>query len=176
MRTAVFDPTAAGDTATRQWQRYDWRLLRDGHVFRYDRAGDLASAGSALVELGYLVRRADASSWSLKSDVHGGLANALAFPEHYGANLDALIDALRDVADYSCGADPATTGTVLLINNYRRVVEMDGQFAHAVLDEFARAARVGLLLGHPMLCLVTCDVDLDPVGAMAVTRADLPAR
>jgi hypothetical protein len=88
----------------------------------------------------------------------------------------AFIDALRDVADYSCGADPATTGTVLLIQSYQRVVEMDGQFAHAVLDEFARVARLGLVFGHPMLCLVECAVDLDPVGATAVTRADLPAR
>ncbi|HZZ51096.1 MAG TPA: barstar family protein [Pseudonocardia sp.] len=176
MRTAAFDPTAAGDTATQQWLRYDWRLLREGHVFRYDRADDLAAAGSALGELGYLVRRADAGSWSAKSDVHGGLADALSFPEYYGANLDAFIDALRDVADYSCGADPATTGTVLLIQSYQRVVEMDGQFAHAVLDEFARVARLGLVFGHPMLCLVECAVDLDPVGATAVTRADLPAR
>jgi hypothetical protein len=176
MRTAVFDPTAAGDSATEQWTRYDWRLLRDGHVFRYDRPDDLAEAGSALAELGYLVHRADAGSWSGPSDVHAGLAGALAFPEHYGANLDALIDALRDVADYSCGADPETTGTVLSITGYRRVIELDARFAHAVLDAFARAARVGLLLGHPMLCLVECDVDLDPVGGIAVTRADLPAR
>ncbi|HEY1973839.1 MAG TPA: barstar family protein [Pseudonocardia sp.] len=171
MRPLLFDPTA-GDAFARQWQRYDWRLLSNGNVFRYRDAEGLRSAGAALAELGYLVRSADAAGWSGPADAHAGLAAALSFPDYYGANLDALRDVLRDLAEHS--VDPATTGTALLISGYHRLVETDPGFAQDVLDEFAGAARLGLLLGHPMLCLVECATPLGPVGGMTVPLETAP--
>jgi hypothetical protein len=178
MRPLLFDPTA-GDAFARQWQRYDWQLLSNGNVFRYADAEGLRSAGAELEGLGYLVRAADADGWSGPADAHAGLAVALRFPDHYGANLDALHDVLRDLAEHggepSAGADSDATGTVLLISGYHRLVGSDPGFARDVLDAFADAARFGLLLGHPMLCLVECATPLGPVGGLAVALQTPPS-
>jgi hypothetical protein len=169
MRALVFDAEAG--TGSAQWGRYDWTLLRDSSVYRYTDSDGLLTAGERLGGLGYLVHRLDGWAWRDPADAHAGLAEALSFPPHYGANLDALSDALGDVAEYAHGADPGTTGTVLLIEGFRRLVENDSRFAEGMLDCFARAARVGLLLGHPMLCLVECDRELREVGATPVALA-----
>lgn len=177
-RAVVFDPTGGDEFADRA-ARYDWGLLRDSFVHRYDTADGLGRGVAALRELGYLVREVDGAGWRSVAEVHDGLAAALTLPEYYGRNLDALLDVLRDVAEYSYGADPTTTGTVLAIAGYERLIELDRRLAHDVLDVFALAARYGALLGHPMLCLVEASADLaelGEVGATPVSRAAEPAR
>jgi hypothetical protein len=167
VRELVFDATRP-ERFTEQWQRYDWRLLREGHVFRCATVEDLGTCGAALDKLGYQVHRLDGGDWADERAVHAALAGALDFPEYYGHNLDALNDVLTDVAWFERGADPADTGTALLIEGYGRVVDIDIGLAHGVLDCFARAGRLGLLVGHPMLCLVECTSDLGEVGATGV--------
>ena len=173
-RALVFDATA-GTGFVDQARRYDWRLLRDSFVHRYEDAGQLRAASTALTELGYLVHELDAASWRSTGQLHDALTSALSLPGHYGRNLDALLDMLRDVAEYVYGSDPSTTGTVLAIHGYDRVVELDQRLAHGVLDMFALAARYGALLGHPMLCLVVSTAELGSVGATAIPRALPPA-
>lgn len=170
-RELLFDPTDP-DTWPRRRRRYDWRLLLSGPVHRVDDSQGLRTATGELRALGYLVHDLDAARWRTPADLHGALAAAMSFPHHYGGNLDALNDVLRDVAEFNHGADPASTGTVLAIDGYDRVLEIDSDLAHAVLDVFATAARYGALLGHPMLCLVTTAADLGEVGATAVTREE----
>lgn len=172
MRALVFDATT-GPYFQQQWQRYDWRLLRNGHVYRYDDAEALDAAADELASLRYLVHRVDADGWRAAEDLHAGLAGALNFPDYYGHNLDALADAFGDVAQYDYGSDQNATGTVLVIGNYRRVLDVGPELANTTLDLFARAARLGLLLGHPMLCLVECAAELGPIGAVDVMR-ELP--
>jgi hypothetical protein len=117
----------------------------------------------------------DAGRWRSREDVYEAVAGALSFPAHFGRNLDALLDALRDVAEYEYGGDPASTGTALAIRNYDQVIEFDRRLAHGLLDVFALAARYGALLGHPMLCLVaTASTDLGAVGATPVMPAPAP--
>lgn len=173
-RALVFDPTA-GQAFVEQWQRYDYGLLQNGYVHRFDPADDLSRATGELTRLGYLVHQVDASGWRNAGDLHDGLAGALSFPDYYGRNLDALNDVLGDVAMYEYGSDPDATGTVLAVRGFEQVVGFDARLAHDVLDIFAQAAQHAALLGHPMLCLVTAPADLAPVGARAVSRAWPPA-
>jgi Barstar (barnase inhibitor) len=168
-RTVLFDPTT-GQTFIDQWQRYDWRLLQNGAVHRVDDSANLRRAGELLAGLGYLVHVLDAASWNAEGDVHGALSGAFSFPAYCGRNLDALNDVLGDVAEFSYGSDPDSTGTVLAIDNYDRVVDMDPEFAYAVVDVFAYRARYAALLGHPMLCIVATTADLGEVGATRVLR------
>ena len=172
-RALVFDPTA-GQRFVDQTRRYDWQLLRSSNVHRFDGADQLRAARDGLAGLGYLVHEMDASGWESAGDLHDALAAALSLPGHYGRNLDALLDVLRDVAEYEYGSDPDTAGTVLAVGGYDRVVGLDRRLAHGVLDVFALAARYGALLGHPMLCLVASAAELGPVGATAVTRSTPP--
>jgi hypothetical protein len=173
VRAVVFDPV--GREFVEQVRRYDWQLLRDSHVHRYDRADELGGACAALTGLGYRVHELDAERWRSMEDVYEAVAGALSFPAHFGRNLDALLDALRDVAEYEYGGDPASTGTALAIRNYDQVIEFDRRLAHGLLDVFALAARYGALLGHPMLCLVaTASTDLGAVGATPVMPAPAP--
>lgn len=51
------------------------------------------------------------------------------------------------------------------------MVEIDPRLAHEVVDIFASCARLGALLGHPMLCLVSTTADLGDVGGMRVHSA-----
>lgn len=173
MRELIFDATRP-ERFTEQWQRYDWRLLREGHVFRCATAEDLGACGAALDKLGYRAHRLDAADWADERAVHAALAGALDFPEGYGHNLDALNDVLMDVAWFDHGADPASTGTALLIEGYERVVDIGAALATGVLDSFARNGRLGLLVGHPMLCLVECTSDLGQVGATGVYTVTPP--
>lgn len=166
-RRLVFDPTA-GQEFVDQWRRYDWRLLLLGHVHRVDDTASLDQAGAVLAELGYLVHRVDAGGLRTAHELHDALAAAMSFPAHYGRNLDALNDVLSDVAAYEYGSDPATTGTVLLLDGYDRVSDIDPWLAHAVVDIFACQARFAALLGHPMLCVAATMADLGAVGAMMV--------
>ena len=169
MRALVFDATT-GPYFHELWRRYDWALLQSGHVYRYDNAEALRAAATELEGLRYLVHRLDAAGWRTEADLHAGLAEAMSFPDYYGHNLDALADAFGEVAEYDYGSDQYTTGTVLVIENYRQVLEIGAELANTALDCFVRAARLGLLLGHPMLCLVECVAELGSIGAVAVMR------
>jgi len=40
-----------------------------------------------------------ARAWRTEQDAHQALARALAFPDYYGHNLDALYDCLTDLTD-----------------------------------------------------------------------------
>lgn len=41
----------------------------------------------------------DCRGFVLRSDLHRAFADALAFPDHYGNNLDALHDCLTDISE-----------------------------------------------------------------------------
>ncbi|EOM77797.1 hypothetical protein DW322_21110 [Rhodococcus rhodnii] len=169
-RRAVFDPTDRVAFAQRN-ERFDWNLLQNGVVFRYERRFHLVRAGERLADLGYVVHSLDAEAWASSGDVHDALAAALSSPEWYGRTLDALNDLLRDVAAFDRGSDASSTGTVLSIAGFDSVVGFDRRLAVGLLDVWAAQSRLAALFGHPMLCLVQTEHDdLGPVGGHSVSR------
>ena len=62
----------------------------------YHSADELNARIATLVSEGAGVRRVDAGRWDEASYL-SSLAEALDFPAHFGNNLDALVDCLRDV-------------------------------------------------------------------------------
>lgn len=44
----------------------------------------------------------DCREFVSRADLHRAFADALAFPDHYGNNLDALHDCLTDIAEPTC--------------------------------------------------------------------------
>ncbi|MBY6314877.1 barstar family protein [Rhodococcus kroppenstedtii] len=166
----MFDPTD-GDLFAAQRQQFDWCLLQNAFVRRYDTPFQLGSACTRLKNLGYLVHRLDADGWGSIADMHAALADAMSFPSYYGANSDAFKDVLRDVAQFDYGSDPDSTGTVVAIGGFDTVVELDPHTAHTMLDAFAKQARLAALYTHPMLCLVhAATPNLPAVGGMPVYR------
>ncbi|MCF7551249.1 barstar family protein [Pseudonocardia sp. WMMC193] len=162
-RRLLFDPTDR-ETFVRQWQRFDYQLLQSGFVHRVPDVEALRRAGRLLGGAGYLVHELDAVSWSTDDDLHAAFATALGFPGYYGRNFDALNDVLGDIARFEYGSDPASTGTVVLIDNYDQVHAYSSRTASVVADIFARGAAYGAVLGHPMLLLLHCTADLGELG------------
>lgn len=76
VRSALFDP-ADRNLFNQQRQRFDWSLLQNGHVFRYDTAFPLDSACGRLTGLGYLVHRIDAHAWTSVEDMYDAFAHAI---------------------------------------------------------------------------------------------------
>ncbi|WP_237720535.1 MULTISPECIES: barstar family protein [Rhodococcus] len=172
-RRAVFDPTDR-DLFNEQRQRFDWSLLQNGTVFRYDTRFQLDSAGSRLADLGYVVHRIDAHDWTSVDDMYDAFAQAMAYPRSYGGSTSAFSDVFADVGTYVFGSDPGTTGTVLAIAGFDTLVNLDHRTAHLILDHFAREARLAGLYAHPMLCLVeSVTPDLGPVGGFDVYRGSV---
>lgn len=176
-REAVFDPTDR-DVFNEQRQRFDWSLLQNGTVFRYDTRFQLDSACARLSDLGYLVHRIDAHSWTSVEDMFDAFSEAMGYRRAYGGSVDAFDDVFADVGTFAFGSDPNATGTVLAIAGYDTLVALDGPTARIILDVFAREARLPGLYGHPMLCLVeSTTTDLGPIGGTKVLLGsvwDLP--
>jgi hypothetical protein len=171
-RNLVFDATA--QDFSRQWQRIDWQLLQNSSVHRYRSDAEMERTATGLDRLGYVIHRLDAGSWRHEDEMHSALAAELHFPSYYGRNLDALNDVLGDVAEYRYGDDPETTGTVLVFSGYEPFAQNNAGLAHALLNIFAVNARLGLLVGHPMLCLISATTDFPDVGATHVIPSLAP--
>jgi Barstar (barnase inhibitor) len=168
----VFDATAL-DFA-QQWQRLDWQLLQNSSVHRYRSGDEMERTATSLAGLGYAIHHLDAGNWRHEDEMHTALAAELNFPSYYGRNLDALNDVFTDIAEYRYGGDPSTTGTVLVLARYESFTLHNSKLAYALLDIFARNARHGLLVGHPMLCLISAQNDFPPVGATSVVLSLAP--
>jgi hypothetical protein len=149
----------------------DFHLLKNGPVTLYHRQEVLEDAVATFAGLGYLVHRFDTRGWGTRAVFAAAVKQELDFPDHFGGNLDAFNDCLRDVAAYSYGADRDTAGTVFVLSGYDTFAAVDRRAAQAVLDMIADNARVGLLHGHRMACLVQSNdraIRFDPVGATPV--------
>jgi hypothetical protein len=153
------------------WNGQDWRLLQNGSVHLYWRPEVLAETVAWLRFHGYHMIELDTAAWRHAEDMHAGLSAALDFPDYYDHNQDALADCLGDVAGQRYGTDVAATGTVLVLWHYNGFSVTARREAQALLEAWARAARLGLLIGHRMLALVQSDtgrIRFDPVGAQPV--------
>lgn len=162
------DADLAGDRA--------FQLVKNSAVNVFWQSLDETTAW--LADHGYRLVRFDAGAWTTRADFHRDVKAALDFPDHYGDNLDAFNDCLRDVAAYTYGADRDATGTVLVFTRYDAFTRREPRAAQAVLDIIAGTARFAMLYGHRMLCLVQSDdpdLAFEPVGATPVARQDFRA-
>lgn len=150
----------------------DFFLLRDSNVSLFRRREVLAEAVAWLTDNGYRVATLAADAWATTADFHRDIKEALDFPTYYGSNLDAFNDCLRDVATYEYGASPDDTGSALVLTGYDAFVRREPKAAQAILDIFATQARLAMLFGHRMACLLQTDdpgIGFAPIGGMSVT-------
>ena len=172
VRSLVFDATAP-DFAE-QWQRPDWQLLQNSSVHRFRDDDKMNQEVMGLAKIDYVIHQFDAGNWLHEDDMHTALTAELNFPDYYGRNLDALNDAFHDVAEYRYGSDPHATGTVLALRQYESFTSRNSTLAFTFLDLFAINARYGLLVGHPMLCLISATSEFPAVGATPVILSPTP--
>ena len=66
-----------------------------------------------------------------RSDLHRVIADALAFPNHYGSNLDALHDCLTEIAEE----------TIISLANWKDAEEKLGTYAHSARRTILDAAN-----------------------------------
>jgi RNAse (barnase) inhibitor barstar len=143
------------------------RLAMTGFVTLFWRTEVLEDTLGWLLEHGYDVVRLPAAEWTSQADFHRDIRVALDFPDHYGNNLDALNDSLRDIAIEGT----APVGLVLVLAGYDAFARREPRAAQTILDITADQARTGALFGHRLLCLVQSDdprLTFVPVGATAV--------
>jgi hypothetical protein len=157
-------------------------LFQLGFVHLYWRLPVLEKAIEWLTGAGYRVVRFDMSSRTSTIECFNDLGAALEFPKSYGRSLDerrplsyhsllaAFYDDLFDLALYDYGSRDSM-GTVLVLERFDVFFTLGHSAANGLLDIFAKAARVGALIGHRMLCLVQSDdrdIELKEVGATPV--------
>ncbi|MBM0128216.1 barstar family protein [Pimelobacter simplex] len=66
-------------------------------VHRWESALDVADVRHAVEQAGWAFGYVDGVALDARADVLRAIGGALGFPDHYGANLDALNDCLRDL-------------------------------------------------------------------------------
>ena len=155
--------TFSSDTS--DFQRLDWSLLQNGAVTLYHRRETLDPDVAWLRENAYQVVDFDCLEWSDVRAMHAALAKALAFPEYYGMNLDALNDCMSDVEV------PAESGLVVVFLRFDTFASQHREAAQGLLDVLADNARTFLLFGRRLLVLAQSDdprISFRPVGATAV--------
>ena len=148
-----------------EWNRLDFRLLRDQPVTLYHEQAVLGDDLGWFEKQGYKSYRLDASSWSTADCFHDEVSRTLEFPAYYGRNLDAFNDCLSDLEV------PTAGGVVLVFVGFDKVVTRLPSLAWRVLDIIARHSRQRLLFGARLLALVQSDdpdIQLNAVGATGV--------
>lgn len=146
-------------------------MFQNGPVTLFHQKEVLDDTVSELAGLGYRLPWFDARTWSTRADFAAAMKQGLGFPDHFGGNLDAFGDCLRDVAS----AESDATGTVLVFIGYGAFAARDPRTAQVVLDIIADVARFAMLFGHRLACLVQSDdpaLRFAPVGASAVGLGD----
>ena len=150
----------------------DYRLMQNGFVTLFWDPAVLRRATDWLAGHGYQVVALDGTAWATRRELCLAIGRALDFPGDFrGNSLDAFQDWLRSVACGEFGLDLDAAGLVLVLEHYHHIAGLDPFGAHAVLDCFANAARLGALFGHRVLCLVQTDdplLSFPTVGATAV--------
>ena len=144
-----------------------FELLSESPVTMFWRSELFADATARLEADGYQVVTLSAADWTVGA-MHTALAEAFAFPDYYGRNLDALDECLSDVVNQEYGWDPGASGLVIALSGYEGFVELDRRTANVVLDLIAGHSRRAAVLGRRLLCLVQSgdpNLVLEPVGA-----------
>lgn len=167
---------ATWDAAAKRTHPIDFRLVHNTFVTMFWRPALLDDTVGWLRSHDYRVAEFDAESWPSDAEMYDDISAALDFPDHFGRNLDALNDCMRDVVsgDYGWDAD-SNTGLVIVLRAFDAFTAVDRRIAQTMLDIFADHARYALLIGHRVICLIQSNdpsLAFDPMGAMPVMWND----
>lgn len=149
-----------------EWQRLDWRLLRNSSITLYYNPLILDADVAWFVEQSYRTVHFRASDHGTSERVLAALGQALEFPEYYGRNLDAFNDCLSDIEV------PDGGGLLLVLHDFDAFAAAFGDVAQALLDICADNSRQFLLTGRRFVILVHSTdprIRFDPVGATPVS-------
>jgi hypothetical protein len=136
------------------WQRLDWKILRDGGIALYRRPEYLAEDVQWLTAQNYKIYEFDCAQWTSESQMFNDIGRLLGFSEC--RNFDALDDDLSDLRIREDG------GVALVFRRFDVYATGPGSAlmasgpnqAEVLLDVMARASRFHLLIGHRFVTLV----------------------
>jgi len=149
-----------------EWQRLDWQILQNGPVSLYHSPAVLADDLGWLRSHGYKLDEIACAHLSSEGEFHEVAAQALAFPDYYGQNLNSLNDCLSDLDV------PPNGGRALVLQRYDAFSRYEPGVAQQILGILAVNSRRFLLTGRRLIVLVQSDdpnVQFTAVGACSVT-------
>jgi RNAse (barnase) inhibitor barstar len=145
--------------------RLDFRILQNGAVALYHKPIVLTEHIAALASVGFQIFEMDALNWAAPADFYRGVKQGLSLPDHFGANLAAILDGLTELKL------PKDAGAAVVIRHFDSFAKRDRDAAHSALDVFETASRHFLLHGQRFLALVQSDdpvIRFERVGARPV--------
>ncbi|MFJ3384780.1 MULTISPECIES: barstar family protein [unclassified Curtobacterium] len=146
---------AAFSTDDALGNRMDFAIARDGFVRGLPGGTVLRDAETWLRGEGYRVVEMDAGSWRDERHMHATFAAALAFPGHFGMNLDALDDCMSDVAEPDYGWDPSETGLVVVLSGFDGFADRLPRTAEQVTTILRKQGRYAALFGNRLLTILS---------------------
>lgn len=143
----------------------EFRLLQNGCVVLYHSPFLMEEHSGLLVRSGWEFKDVYVGEKGTADEFYDQFSMALAFPDYFGRNLDALRDCLSDIR-----FNPARK-LAMGLTRFDLLADQDATFAHAVLDIFAEVERHCLMQGGRVLFLVQSsnpDIRFPCVGATSV--------
>jgi RNAse (barnase) inhibitor barstar len=150
-------------------QRLDWHILRDGPLVLYFDRIELEEACGWFLNHAYQAVSFDCMSWKLDDDFHEAISKALAFPDYYGRNLNALDECM--CFDLHI---PQESGLLLVFHHFDTFNKRFPKTAYHLLDIIANASRQYLLYGERLISFLQSDdknITFEPVEACPVRIA-----
>ncbi len=111
----------------------------------------------------------DASGWADPERLHDDVAAALAFPERYGRNLDALVDELRSLPRSTDPTLAKAAGLVIVVKRIDELAAADQLRAQDLIEIFAEGALHALRYGWPISILLQSGVPAIQLAQTAAT-------
>ena len=148
--------------------RKDLELLAFGTIILYHNNLIMEQDVGELKDLKYKIVEFDCRNWTTKNKMHKQLKELLEFPDHYGKNLDALVDCLRQNETIS-----EKGSLCLLLKNFETFKDKFSKYSQSFLDVLAYISHYHQLFGKTLLTFVhsnNAEIDsiLSPVGAFTI--------
>lgn len=157
----------------RDWDRLDWKILRDGGIGLYWRREYLIEDAKWFGDRGYRIYEFDCATWGDEQELFSQVKRTMCFPEWFGHNFDALNDCMSDLEL------PQDGGAAIILDRFDVYATGPGSSplpggecaavvgkAWTLLDILARATRFHLLNGGRVVTLVQSDDPTLQIGKL----------
>ena len=141
------------------------RLLQNGCIVMYYSPFLMEQHSCELVLAGWTFKEIYAASKGSQNEFFDQVSMQLDFPDYFGRNLDALNDCLSDIVL------PESRRLAFGLTRFDLLAQQSADFAHAVLDIFARMERSCLMRNERILLLIQSsnpNLNFPPVGGTPV--------